>query len=85
MNLMALIKTLTNDIDECFNYADELILRDIDPWRTLHTAAALDDLRRAYIIEAARRGMSVLSISGSSKLSPRAIRTIIDSHVSADT
>jgi hypothetical protein len=85
LKLLPLIKTVTNDIDECFIYAEELIDMDIEPWRALQTATALDDIRRSYIIEAARCGMSVLSISGSSKLSPNAVRTIIDSHVSADT
>lgn len=83
MNLLGLIKLLTNDIDECFNYADELIDRGLDPWRTLATATALDDLRRQYIVDAANNGISILSISGSCKLSPQAVRTIIDSHVSA--
>lgn len=82
MNLLGLIKLLTTDIDECFNYADELIDMDLEPWRTLATASALDNLRRQYIIEAANNGATILSISGSSKLSPKAVRTIIDSQVS---
>lgn len=85
MSLLTLIKTLTNDIDDCFNYSNELIEMGYEPWRTLATLTALDDLRRQYIAEAARCGMSVLAIAGSSKLSPTAIRTIIDSQVSADT
>lgn len=84
-SLLMLIGTLTSDIDDCFCYADELIEMGHEPWRTLSTATALDDLRRQYIIESARCGMSVLALSGASKLSPRAIRTIIDSQVSADT
>lgn len=83
MNLLTIIKTVTNDIDDCFIYADELIEMGYEPWRALQTAAALDDLRRKYIQEAASYGMSILSISGSCKLSPSAVRTIINEQVSA--
>ena len=85
MSLLAHIITLTTDKDECFNYADELIERGLEPWRTLDTLTSLDDLRRQYIREAANCGMSVLSISGACKLSPQAVRTIIDYQVSVDT
>jgi DNA-binding NarL/FixJ family response regulator len=85
VTIMVYIRNITSDIDECFLYVEELIDRDLEPWRTLATVAALDDLRRQYILEAAANGMSVSSIASAAKLSPKAVRTILDSAVSADT
>lgn len=82
MNLLAVIQTITNDIDDCFIHADGLIEMGYDPWRSLQTATSLDDLRRRYIQEAAGCGFSILSISGNCKLAPSAIRTIINDRVS---
>ena len=78
MNLLELITAISVDIDNCFENADQLINMGYDPWRPLETVSSLDFIRRGYIQEAVQQGMSILAISGASRLSPNAIRVIIE-------
>jgi hypothetical protein len=74
---------ITNDIDDCFTNADLLIEAGFDPWRALETASGLDAVRRRYIVDAANSGISVLAICGVSKLSPVAVRNILNAHLAS--
>jgi hypothetical protein len=82
LNLLGLIKLVSQDIEDCLDTADQLIGLGLEPWRTLQTATALDDLRRRYIREAIADGATVLMVSGVAMLSPNAIREILKQQVS---
>jgi hypothetical protein len=83
VNILGLIQLISKDIDDCFLNADLLIEAGYDPWRALETASGLDAVRRRYIVDAANSGVSVLALSGVTKLSPMAIRNILDSQVAS--